>query len=49
MKPSAARAWSMASSVPNSPTSRVSVTPGNTSASNSADGRSITVSAAAMM
>jgi hypothetical protein len=49
VKPSSAWARSMASSVPNSPTSRVSVTPGKTSASSAADGRSITVSAAAMM
>ena len=49
VKPSPSRARSMASRVPNSPTSRVSVTPGKTSASSAADGRSITVSAAAMM
>jgi hypothetical protein len=39
----------MASRVPDSPTSRVSLTPGKTSARSSADGRFMTVSAAAMM
>jgi hypothetical protein len=39
----------MASSVSNSPISRVSGTPGNTSASTSRDGRFMTVSAAAMI
>src|SRR5206468_2668338 len=48
-KPRTSRARSMASRVPCSPTSRVSLTWGYTSARSSAEGRSMTVSAAAMM